>query len=77
MLSLQKQSGKTAVYITFRISHQLWQKHILHYNKRCVISVLLHFVLQAAAQACVSMLSVFVHTRLHECVCVFVHILLM
>lgn len=33
MLSLQKQSGKTAVYITFIISHQQWQKHILHHKK--------------------------------------------
>lgn len=44
MLSSQKQSGKTAVYITFGISHQLWQKRILHCNKICVMCTLLLLV---------------------------------
>lgn len=75
MLSLQKQSSKTAVYITFRISHRQWQKHILHYNKSIAA-----FCLEAHAQACVCMLtslcvclSMDIHTQIHKhvnvCVC--------
>lgn len=39
MLSSQNQSSKTAFYITFRISHQQWQKHIFHHITRiCIIA---------------------------------------
>lgn len=76
MLSLQKQSGKTAVYITFTISHQQWQKRILHYNKNVYYCILF-------ACVCTGVL-VYLWMNTHTghmsvcvSVCVFVHILLM
>lgn len=79
MLSSQKQSGKTAVYITFRISHQRQQKHNLYFNENVCYCIFL---------ACVRAgWRVFVCVHERTCrhasvcvcvrVCVFVHISLM
>ena len=66
MLSLQKQSGTAAVYVTFRISHQQWQIHILHCNKNVYYCILF-------ARHSVSMLACWcirAHTDIWVCVCV-------
>lgn len=65
MLSLQKQSGKTAVYITSTIPQRQWHMYILHYKKNECFAFCVH----ALACACLRV-SLFVWRQINECVCV-------
>lgn len=81
MLSSQKQSGKTAVYITFRMSHQQRQKHNLYFNENVCYCIFFACVCTGScAQAGMCMfVCMNAHADMPVCVfvCVFVHISLM